>query len=326
MPPPRPSFNIGNVSLQQMRMFMAVLDTGQVSAAAASCNLTSSAVSHALARLRGAVGDELFIRSSGRLEPTQRAREIGERLRPLLAQLALALEPIEFDPRSAHRHFKLIASPHATATLLPGVIQLAHEEAPNIHFSISTALHCDATAELASGRADLALGIPEPKDDRLDWERLFADDLAWIARSDHPTLHSPVTPAIIQDVLLVDVATLRPYQEEPAAVSPEQSFVPTGQIWAHLAKLGYQCTVGVTVPDTISSLAIVASTDMVALLPRSYVQRLAGIAVRTMAVPVDLPKLICGMCWRKNRVTDPALFWALDLARRAAARLKGSSV
>jgi len=309
--------DLRNVSLNQLRIFIAVLDTGRVAHAGQRFNLTSSAVSHSLARLREAVGDELFIRRGNNLEPTPRARQIADRVRPLLNKFAEALADVEFDPGHSRLQFNIIASPHAMGTLLPELVKKIQREAPGIRISLTTPLHCDVVAELAAGRADLALGLPNPGDERLEWTKLFADHLVWVARTGHPAIQAPTLPAIINQNQRVLVETLVAEFDEPpplATRSAEQS----ATLEALLLKLGFNPATGVRVPDTASALAIVANSDLIALLPKYQAERLGGNLVQIFGAPDKLPTLHCGLCWRKDRGGDAALDWMLGVIRQAS--------
>ena len=67
---PLPSFTI---NLRSLECFRAIIDSGSATAAARELNLTQPAVSRCLSTLEDWVGFELFIRSKGRLIPTDEA-------------------------------------------------------------------------------------------------------------------------------------------------------------------------------------------------------------------------------------------------------------
>src|SRR5258708_7605348 len=63
--------------LNLLRVFDMLMEQRSVTRAAERLNLTQSAVSHALGRLRGVLDDPLFVRSPGGLPPTARAGGIA---------------------------------------------------------------------------------------------------------------------------------------------------------------------------------------------------------------------------------------------------------
>src|SRR6185295_150773 len=90
--------NMNTVDLNLLRVFDALLEEGSVTRAGARLGLSQSAVSHSLNRLRALLGDELFLRTSNGVRPTQRASEIGPEVHAALRQLQSALSIKTFDP------------------------------------------------------------------------------------------------------------------------------------------------------------------------------------------------------------------------------------
>ena len=74
--------------LNLVRTFLRLYETRSVTRTAEQMSLTQPSVSHALRRLRKQFNDNLFSRSSGGLEPTERSRKIY----PLLRQAIEAVE------------------------------------------------------------------------------------------------------------------------------------------------------------------------------------------------------------------------------------------
>ena len=66
--------NLSKIDLNLFVVFDAIVQTGSLTAAARELHLSQPAVSHALARLREAVGDPLFTRQGRRMLPTPYAR------------------------------------------------------------------------------------------------------------------------------------------------------------------------------------------------------------------------------------------------------------
>ena len=112
--------HISNLDLNLLRVFDALLQEESVSRAGVRLGLSQSAVSHALGRLREALGDELFRRGPAGMQPTARALEIGPAVHAALAQIQAALAPQTFDPAAAERPFTLIGGPYVSAVLAAG--------------------------------------------------------------------------------------------------------------------------------------------------------------------------------------------------------------
>jgi DNA-binding transcriptional LysR family regulator len=103
------------LDLNLLRVFDALIEERSVTRAAARLNITPSAVSHALARLRDLFEDQLFVRGPQGMQATPRAAEIGPRLRDGLHQLEMALTPLAFDPQASTRAFTIAGTDAAHA-------------------------------------------------------------------------------------------------------------------------------------------------------------------------------------------------------------------
>ena len=84
---------INNVDLNLLKSLGALLVEKHVGRAAERMNITQSAMSHTLSRLRDAFDDPLFIRTSKGLEPTSRALELVEPLDAVLGSIQALIKP-----------------------------------------------------------------------------------------------------------------------------------------------------------------------------------------------------------------------------------------
>ena len=104
MPPPvrrhgRP-ISLRSLDLNLLTVFDVVARERSVTRAAARLNMTQPAISHALGRLRNALGDDLFVRTPDGMDATPFAQRLAEPIRDALQGLRLAIEHgEEFDPR-----------------------------------------------------------------------------------------------------------------------------------------------------------------------------------------------------------------------------------
>src|SRR5437868_5919827 len=85
------SKRLREIDLNLLPVLRSLFETHSVARTAAALSLTPSAVSHALARLRTALQDELFVRAPAGLVPTQRAASLVDDLGAGLAAIERAL-------------------------------------------------------------------------------------------------------------------------------------------------------------------------------------------------------------------------------------------
>jgi DNA-binding transcriptional LysR family regulator len=186
--------NIQALDLNLLRVFDAVLRGRSVTAAAAQLSLTQPAVSNALARLRGAFDDALFVRTPQGMEPTPFARELAEPVRQALALLeaALAHGP-GFDPASSSRSFRFYMSDLGQIEFLPPLVEQVRRVAPQVRLEAVALELEDIGAALAAGSLDLAVGFLPALGPPLRRQPLFRDPYVCLFRRDHPAIGERLT-------------------------------------------------------------------------------------------------------------------------------------
>jgi len=151
---------LSQLDLNLLRVFDAVARERHVTRAAQRLNLSQPAVSNALARLRATLGDELFLRRAGGVEPTALALSLAAPIAEALDRLAETLAVrVPFDPLRARRVFPVAFSEYAEAALVPRLLERMAGQAPGCMLAIRHADRTNAEALLESGDAQLAIAI-----------------------------------------------------------------------------------------------------------------------------------------------------------------------
>src|SRR5688500_1528603 len=95
-----------DIDLNLLVVFNQLLVERRVSRVAENLGLTQPAVSNSLARLRKLLGDELFLRTPGGMEPTPFAEQLAESVSYALGMLHSALnQRSTFEPTTSTRSF-----------------------------------------------------------------------------------------------------------------------------------------------------------------------------------------------------------------------------
>ena len=116
--------NILNLDGNILRTFLILLEESSVTLAAERLDLTQSAVSHSLAKLRSVIGDPLFVRSGQGITPTETAISLKEPVIRILDELNSLSDQRLFDPLSEDMHFVIAANDLPRELIFP---QLLHE-------------------------------------------------------------------------------------------------------------------------------------------------------------------------------------------------------
>ena len=119
--------NIRQADLNLLIALNVLMEERNVTRAADRLDLTQSAASRMLGRLRATFDDPLFVRTSRGLTPTKRALDLAGPLQEYLAGLEkLLLERGDFDAATAQRRFRIAAIDYVQAVLLECVAQCTH--------------------------------------------------------------------------------------------------------------------------------------------------------------------------------------------------------
>src|SRR4030095_16852713 len=112
--------DLSRIDLNLLALFAVVLEERHVGRAAKKLNLTASAVSHGLGRLRRLLNDPLFLRTPKGVVPTARATELAEPIADILARVRrVVATAAPFDPARSTRRFTIGAADAIAAVLLP---------------------------------------------------------------------------------------------------------------------------------------------------------------------------------------------------------------
>jgi DNA-binding transcriptional LysR family regulator len=307
--------HVASLDLNLLRVFDAVFEEGGVTRAGARLGLTQSAVSHALNRLRYILGDELFVRGPGGMQPTPRALAVGPQVHMALEQLMSALSTADFDPVVSERRFTVAAAAYACAVIIPPLVVQIAREAPNVGLQIVEA-PADLAERLDSGGLDFAIGAFESAPQRFAREPLLSETMVWVVRADHPQadgLRTLDDLAAIPHVAVGDRFGAGGGGRAQHPIVGRSASKDAAGLEAAMAARGLRRRVGVTVADTASATAVVARSDMAALIPRRLaVQAEEAGRLRVIEQPYDSPLVEVQLLYRRDRLSDPATAWMRD--------------
>lgn len=162
-------------TLAEIETFLAVIELGTLTAAAARLNLAKSVVSKRVSDLERALGAALFRRQAGRITPTDAAERLAERLRPALAELTAATESAawEMDGSTPLRGALRISAPMTFGTLfLSEMIARFAERHAELELRVD---YDDRHHDLAQEGYDVGVRIGEVQDTALIRRKLCDD-------------------------------------------------------------------------------------------------------------------------------------------------------
>ncbi|MFJ9083948.1 MULTISPECIES: LysR family transcriptional regulator [unclassified Streptomyces] len=149
------------LNLPQLRAFLAVVDTGGFSAAAAELGMTQSAVSHAVASLERELTAPLLIRAT-----PARTTVLGEQVLPHARTALAAARSVEQIAAEAAESMagtvRLAATPTVCQGLVPSLLTHWREDQPRVTVRVFEGDSAEVAGWLGNGTADAAVLIDPP--------------------------------------------------------------------------------------------------------------------------------------------------------------------
>jgi len=281
-----------------------------VTKAANRLGLSQPAVSNALARLRGALGDPLLVRTRAGMAPTPRALALVGSLRDALDLMGNTLTDAEsFDPENARRTFVLAATDYVQFVLLGKLVARIRRVAPGVVLEVLPVVQTFPWPQLEAGSIDLVLGGASVRDTPrgLHRRRLFRDRVVCILREGHP--YATGTLTLERYLELAHIEAL-----------PLGSHGLADEVLAQLGP-GRQRKLAVTVPHFLVAPFIVVQSDCCfTLAERIAVPMAEKLPLRVRPLPFEMPSVSIGAYWHDRVHGDAAHRWL----RRLVAEVTGA--
>jgi DNA-binding transcriptional LysR family regulator len=275
-----------------------------VARAARRLQLSPSAMSRALARLRETTGDPLLVRAGRGLVPTPRALELREQVNQLVQDAEIILRPIEkLNLKQLTRTFTIRTSEGFVENFGPALIARVGEEAPGVMLCFVPKPNKDSTP-LRDGMVHLETGVIEKTTaPELRVQALFRDRNIGVVRLGHPLSQGEITAA--------RYATGR-------HVSVGRQGLDRGPIDEALRRFGLELNVVTVVGGFATALGLTRASDLIASVPERHTGNLRT-AMHSFPLPVATPEFTVSMLWHPRLDSDPPHRWLRSCVREICA-------
>jgi DNA-binding transcriptional LysR family regulator len=287
----------------------ALLTERNVTRAGNRLNLSQSAMSGALARLRHYFRDELLVAVGRQMVLTPVAEGLVQPVRDILLQIrgTLGSKP-QFDASTATRHLSLAVSDYVTEILMADVLRTARCEAPQITFELRP-VGRRAAEDLESGELDFLIAPEGYVVSSQPTEILFEDTYTCVIWAGNKTVGKTMT---LEQYLELGHVVVNVAGNEPPSNYDEQ----------FLRRSNHRRRVEVSVPTFSIAPQLVVGTDRVATITTRLAAKCAEILpVRLMPLPIAMPAMVELLQWHKVHEYDPAHHWFRRLLRTVVQQL-----
>ncbi len=179
-------FRPSAVEMRDLRLVLAIVDSGGLTRASEQLNVTQSALSHQLRQLESSLGVELFARIKKRLVLTAAGEELAERARPIVHDLSALEEDLRRRSAGWHGTLRIATECYTLYEWLPPLLQRFHKRHRDVEVRIVADATSDPLAALQNGAIDLAIATTVPRDRRIATRELFRDEMLLITAPKHP--------------------------------------------------------------------------------------------------------------------------------------------
>lgn len=306
--------DLGRTDLNLLTLFEVVLKEGHVGRAAQRLNLSPSAVSHGLGRLRKLLNDPVFLRTPKGVVPTARALELAGPVAEILARVRNVISAAEpFDAAKSSRRFIIGAPDGISSVFMPPLLALLRSRASGLDVGLRQLLPPQGGRqigraweplfdELDAGAIDIAIAPVETAPARFVTEMIYNEDFVVVMQARHPFAAKPTLERFCGMRHLVVSMTGDPY----------------GFVDEALAAQGLTRRVALTVPNFAMGLATLTETDLISAMPRRYVAMyVKRFGLVSREVPLRLPIFAIRAIAPRVAMMDAGLAWMFALVREA---------
>jgi len=202
------AFQIGNVSLKQLRAFVVVAQEKSFTNAAAVLHVTQAAVSLLIHELEKELGVRLLDRTSRAAQLTDAGAEFHPSALRLLHELNAAIADTRDLSNRRRGRVSIAASPLLCAAMLPSIIAAYKRDYPEISVVLRDVASGDVRHLVEDGAVELGLGNPAGAGDLLAGETILLDEVVLIVPEHHPL--SQQTDIAWRDVARFPLIALTP--------------------------------------------------------------------------------------------------------------------
>ncbi|MBS0318174.1 MAG: LysR family transcriptional regulator [Proteobacteria bacterium] len=289
---------MNNQDLRLLRSFIVLMTERSVTRAADQLGIGQPALSQTLGKLRALFKDPLLVRTRAGMVPTDRARELEQSARLVLAEYERMVAPTErFDPTTSRRRFVISVPEYAEHVLMPPLLYRLRCESPSVRVEARSPQPKQAVEYLESGRWDLRIAWLLTPTQSLRSMPLFQDQIVCLASQTHPEVKGRLT---------LDEFLKWPHVRPVGTGRPTTAVVLDDAV----ARVGCSFERPFLVQNFLTIPSIVSRTDMLATMPRTLAAVFAAHhSLQLLDIPLRLPRIRYAAYWHERSHMDLGHRW-----------------
>lgn len=287
-----------SLDLNLLRVFAALMAEGNVTRAADRLALSQPAVSNALSRLRGSLGDVLFEKTPSGVRPTARARELWSLIQPHFEALRQAISPDTFDAATYSASLTVAMSDYTVERVMPRLAAHMSRHAPLMRLDLVPYSVANLFTMFDREGVDFAIGAylnDTSQTSGIRTHELWPIHSSCLMRKNHALGKIRLTMPRFLAARHVDVRL-------PGMHVPLYDSLLAGH--------GLRRNLVLTLNHYSQALAVIEQSDCIGVLPTTLLD-LSAYAQKLVSrePPLAMPVRPLGIIWHQRRDTDPAHQW-----------------
>lgn len=300
------------LDLNLLRVFSAVMRRHSTTLAGEELDMTQSAISNALKRLRLHFSDPLFVKTSQGMMPTLLAEKISVPLLRALGDINDTLGSLHsFDPSRSERSFKVYMSDVGQLILVPRLLKELQNYSKYISISVVDAPANIAHKLIVEGEIDIAIGTFSDFQTGFHSQRLFLKSYVVIGRKNHPAFKGGLT---LDTFLRSRHAVYKP---------PANSHDDFEAVVSKLCREnGAKRRVVVELAHGLGISEVISSSDLLACVPSRLAKSLiVKDEIQSAELPFISPVVEVSQFWHERMHADEGHKWFRNLIYRSYSAL-----
>ncbi|HBL6926882.1 TPA: DNA-binding transcriptional regulator [Citrobacter koseri] len=289
-----------NIDLNLLTIFEAVYVHKGIVNAAKILNLTPSAISQSIQKLRAIFPDPLFIRKGQGVTPTAYATHLHEYISQGLESILGALDLTgSYDKQ---RTITIGTPPSIGALVMPTIYQAIKSRYPQLllrNIPVS-----DAECQLSQFQTDLVIDTHIYSSRAIHHHVLFADTVELVCRQDHPSLSAPLTEeklkAVDHTLLMLEGQNFSLVRQRIQDLFPERQ-------------------INFSSYNIFTIASLIASSDLLGMMPTRFYTLFSRCwpLKRIPYAPLSDERIDFSLHYNKLSLRDPVLENVIDVIRDA---------
>ena len=285
---------IKQLDLNLLKVFRSLYEEQNMSRTAEALHLTPSAISHAVRRLRDALGDPLFQRAQNRMVPTPACRRLAPQIIENLANLQRALQQWDkFDPQTSNHLFRIGIHDSIEISILPALCSTLGERAPGVGFASVKFDRTQLARELSAGHIDVALDVGIRVKKVVRHQELWTSNLCVLMRKGHP-LCGKLNKKNYLTSQHISVSN------RPIGMTMEDAF---------FQKAGLERESNIRCQNYLAASKVLINSDQLLTTTKKMAKELLNEGLYIEDIPFDIKPYSMQLYWHEHSDEDAALSW-----------------